>query len=47
MKNNFFSNTPYSEPDNDYSPCNDIDWDWGGGGNKARRPGYIHPYKVI
>ena len=30
----YFSNTPYSEPDNDCSPCNDTDWDWGGG-NKA------------
>jgi len=23
------SNTPYSEPDNDCSPANDTDWDWG------------------
>ena len=24
-----FSNTPYSEPDEDASPNNDTDWDWG------------------
>jgi hypothetical protein len=34
MSSSVFSNTPYSEPDNDCSPCNDTDWDWGGG-NKA------------
>ena len=25
---------PYSEPDQDLSPNNDPDWDWGEGGNK-------------
>ena len=29
-----FSLLPYSEPDQDLSPNNDPDWDWGEGGNK-------------
>ena len=37
MKINLFfplSLLPYSEPDQDLSPNNDPDWDWGEGGNK-------------
>ena len=29
-----FSLLPYSEPDQELSPNNDPDWDWGEGGNK-------------
>ena len=29
VNNIMFSNTPYSEPEEDASPNNDTDWDWG------------------
>ena len=37
IKLHIFSNTPYSEPDQDVSPNNDTDWDWGFKENLLRK----------